>query len=592
MIHRRLIWYFYPWFLITTLVAIFSLTWYTSSTSRTFFLQRTQLDLQNQSLLLKPQITKILISREFESVDYLCKEFGIEASTRITVILPDGRVVGDSDKNPSQMDSHIDRPEVMQAIHDGMGTSLRYSGTLDQTLMYEAIQLKDPAGRLIGVLRTSIPVTAIDEKLKSIQLKIILGGLIIALLSSIVMLFIARRITQPIEQMKKGAERFAKGELDHRLPTPVSSELASLTDAMNQMAGQLQERIRTIISQRNEYEAVLSSMKEGVIAVDSDERLLSINQAALDILKIDIVKTKGRTIQEALRNPEFLQFVSDSLADKKMEDKDFEILEDNQKMTVNIRSAPLKDAKNLHIGSLLVLNDVTKVRHLENVRKDFVANVSHELKTPLTAIKGFVETLHESLPQQSADAQKFFEIIMRQVDRLHAIIQDLLMLSRLEQFDNNEQIKTEKRDLQHLIENAMHVVKLKAEKKNISFDITCEPGTMIQVDSSIFEQALINLLDNAVAYSPENETVHITVEMLDHEMRIHVIDHGSGISLKHQPRLFERFYRVDKSRSRTLAGGTGLGLAIVKHIVNAHGGRVSVQSELGKGSTFTIHHLA
>ena len=589
MIHRKLIWHFYPWFLITTLIAIFALTWYTSSASRTFFLQRTQLDLQNQSLLLKPQITKSLLSRDFERIDHLCKEFGIEASTRITVILPDGRVIGDSEKNPSQMDSHIDRPEVMQAIHDGIGTSLRYSGTLDQTLMYEAIQLKDPAGRLIGILRTSIPVTAIDEKLKSIQLKIIFGGLIIAFLSSIVMLFISRKIAQPIEQMKKGAERFAKGELDLRLPTPVSSELAGLTDAMNQMAGQLQERIKTIISQRNEYEAVLSSMKEGVIAVDSDERLLSINQAALDILKIDTAKAKGRTIQETLRIPEFLEYVSDSLTGKEVEDKDFEILEGNHTTLVNIRSAPLKDAKNLRIGSLLVLNDVTKVRHLENVRKDFVANVSHELKTPLTAIKGFVETLHESLPQTSPDAEKFFEIIMRQVDRLQAIIQDLLMLSRLEQFDNQEQIKTEKRDLQHLIENAIHVVQLKAEKKNISFDISCEPDTPIQVDSSIFEQALINLLDNAVAYSPENETVHIAVELHGHELRIHVSDHGPGISLKHQPRLFERFYRVDKSRSRTL-GGTGLGLAIVKHIVKAHGGRVSVQSELGKGSTFTIHH--
>jgi two-component system phosphate regulon sensor histidine kinase PhoR len=589
MIQRKLIWHFYPWFLLTILIAIFTLTWYTSSTARAFFLQRTQAALQNQGLLLKPKITATLLSRNSEGIDRLCKEFGMEASTRITVILPDGQVIGDSRENPDQMDNHIDRPEVIQAIHEGVGTSVRYSITIKQNLMYEAIQLKDNGGRLIGILRTSMSITTIDKQLKSIQVKIVFGGLIIAILSSLVTLYISRKITNPIEQMKKGAERFAKGELNLRLATPVSAELAGLADAMNQMAGQLEERIKTIISQRNEYEAVLSSMEEGVIAVNSDERLLSINQAALDILKIGSEKSKGRTIQETLRNPGFLEFVSSSLSGKDMEDRDFEILEDNHKTTINIRSAPLKDAKNHHIGSLLVLNDVTKVRHLENVRQDFVANVSHELKTPLTAIKGFVETLHENLPDPSDDIEKFFEIIMRQADRLNSIIQDLLMLSRLEQFDNKEQIKIEKRVLKHLIENAMHVVQLKAEEKNISFDITSDPDIGIQVDSSIYEQALINLLDNAVAYSPENETVHIQVETVEQELRIHVIDHGPGISQKHHSRLFERFYRVDKSRSRTL-GGTGLGLAIVKHIVKAHGGRVSVQSELGKGSTFTIHH--
>jgi two-component system phosphate regulon sensor histidine kinase PhoR len=389
--------------------------------------------------------------------------------------------------------------------------------------------------------------------------------------------------------MKSGAERFAEGELSFRFSTPHSLELAALADAMNQMASQLEERMQAVISQRNEYEAVLSSMKEGVLAVNTDERLLSINQAAVDILKLESVEVKKQTIQEILRNSEFLQFVQASLAGDKMEDRDFEISEGAQKMIVNIHSAPLVDARSDTIGSLLVLNDVTQVRHLENVRKDFVANVSHELKTPLTAIKGFVETLHDSIPHLPAEGENFFQIIMRQVNRLNSIIEDLLMLSRLEQYDQREKISIEKRSLLQLIENAANVLQLKAKEKNISFEIRCDADIRIQVDSSIFEQALINLLDNAVAYSPGNETVFVSVEKDAGELRIHIADHGPGIPQKHLARIFERFYRVDKSRSRTL-GGTGLGLAIVKHIVKVHGGNISVASEIGKGSTFTIHH--
>jgi two-component system phosphate regulon sensor histidine kinase PhoR len=234
------------------------------------------------------------------------------------------------------------------------------------------------------------------------------------------------------------------------------------------------------------------------------------------------------------------------------------------------------------------LNDVTRVRHLENVRKDFVANVSHEIKTPLTAIKGFVETLYQTLENTSEDTDRFIAIIMRHVDRLNSIIEDLLSLSRIEQIDKKEELQLEHRNLKSLMESSLNLIQHKAEAKQIDVEIVCDAKTGIAVDSNLFEQALINLLDNAITYSPEKGLVRMLGETDYQHLHIHVVDNGPGIAQTHLPRLFERFYRVDKARSRTM-GGTGLGLAIVKHIIQAHGGSVSVESELGNGSTFSLH---
>ena len=588
MKQRGLIWSIYPWFLAITLMAILALSWYTSTAFRHYTLKKTEMDLLNQCRLLKGGITRDLLGEPPGTIHPLCEQFGREASTRITLLLPDGRVVCDSEEAPAGMDNHRDRPEFIQAIHQGMGTSIRFSNTLKKNFMYVAVPLQDASG-IMAVLRTSVPITAIDDELKSIQRKMILGGLVTAILVAGISFYLSRRITHPVMLMKQGAERFARGELDHRLPTPLSSELAGLSLSMNRMAIQLKERIDTIIDQRKEYEAVLSSMTEGVIAVDNDDRLLSINKAACTILKTDPDRVRQRTIQEILRNPGFLKFVADSHGDKVPDDTDVELTEDHRRMVVNVRNAPLKNSMDQRIGSLIVLNDVTRIRHLENVRKDFVANVSHELKTPLTAIKGFVETLYQTLEHTSEDTERFLTIIMRHVARLGAIIEDLLSLSRMEQINQKEELCLENRNLKSLIESSVNLVQHKSEPRRIRFDIVCPPENVVAVDATIFEQALINLLDNAVTYSPENGIIRIMVEDTgDRELHIHILDQGPGIAKDHLPRLFERFYRVDKARSRAM-GGTGLGLAIVKHIVQAHNGRVSVESELGRGSVFTIH---
>ncbi|HHC23969.1 MAG TPA: HAMP domain-containing protein [Desulfobacterales bacterium] len=583
---KRLIWQLYPSYLLIILISLGAVSGYASSALRHFFLNRTAADLKTQSQLLEKQIARRLFSQDIASVDPVCKEIGASVLTRITVMLSNGRVVGDSEKNPGNMENHGDRPEVIRAAAGQVGTAIRYSRTLEQRMMYVALPLKINDS-VKGVLRTSIPLMSVDEELKSVQIRIAFGGCLIAFLASGICLYVSRRISHPIEEMKQVAEHFAKGELEHRLAAPNTKEMAGLADAMNQMAVQLRERIETVISQRNEYEAVLSSMVEGVIAIDMEERILSINHAAANILKNSSHEMKGRTIQEVVRNRELHAFVEETLSSGQTAERDI-VLRQNGERILNIRSAPLCNANEKRIGTLVVLDDVTHLRHLEEVRRDFVANVSHEIRTPLTAIKGFVETLQNGAVDNPEEAERFLAIIEKHVNRLAAIIEELLLLSKIEREDEIRQIQLEEGSVEEVIRASVQACQAKAEEKNIRIDISCEDTFSAKADLPLLEQAVVNLLDNAIKYSRENSVVRVETALSDSEIIIKVQDHGMGISKQHLPRLFERFYRVDKARSCKL-GGTGLGLAIVKHITQAHDGRVTVESALGKGSTFAIH---
>ncbi|RLC11745.1 MAG: PAS domain-containing sensor histidine kinase [Deltaproteobacteria bacterium] len=583
---KRLIWQLYPSYLLIILISLGAVSGYASSALRHFFLNRTAADLKTQSQLLEKQIARRLFSQDIASVDPVCKEIGASVLTRITVMLSNGRVVGDSEKNPGNMENHGDRPDVIRAAAGQVGTAIRYSRTLEQRMMYVALPLKINDS-VKGVLRTSIPLMSVDEELKSVQIRIAFGGCLIAFLASGICLYVSRRISHPIEEMKQVAEHFAKGELEHRLAAPNTKEMAGLADAMNQMAVQLRERIETVISQRNEYEAVLSSMVEGVVAIDMEERILSINRAAANILKNSSHEMKGRTIQEVVRNRELHAFVEETLSSGQTAERDI-VLRQNGERILNIRSAPLCNANEKRIGTLVVLDDVTHLRHLEEVRRDFVANVSHEIRTPLTAIKGFVETLQNGAVDNPEEAERFLAIIEKHVNRLAAIIEELLLLSKIEREDEIRQIQLEEGSVEEVIRASVQACQAKAEEKNIRIDISCEDTFSAKADLPLLEQAVVNLLDNAIKYSRENSVVRVETALSDSEIIIKVQDHGMGISKQHLPRLFERFYRVDKARSCKL-GGTGLGLAIVKHITQAHDGRVTVESALGKGSTFAIH---
>jgi len=583
---KKIFWQLFLSFLLITLLSLMAVSWYASDSLRQFFLKQTTTDLKTRAMLLQEQIVRYLSPPDAAALDWFCKKNGVVSETRITVILPSGIVIGDSYQIPAKMDNHASRPEIVRALEGKMGKALRFSQTLKQRMIYVALPIKTD-DQIAAVLRVSIPAASFDREIRLIQIQVIAGGFVIALIAAGISLFYSRRISRPIEEMKSVADYFARGDFNHRLAAPQSEEMAGLAEAMNEMADQLEKRIKTIVDQRNELEAVLSSMLEGVIAVDTEERIINMNQAAVELFELAPAKFQGRSIQEIVRNLSLQKFISSALSGKEPMKEDVTVYHNHERI-LDVKSSPLMDANRDYIGALIVFNDVTHLRRLENMRSDFVANVSHEIKTPLTAIKGFVETLLQNEVERPEEARRFLGIISKHVDRLSAIIEDLLTLSRIEQEDQIGALEPESGKLRNVFQAAIQVCQPKATEKKINIQVACEEGLSAVFDPILLEQAVVNLLDNAIKYSEPGSTIRLQATATASEIAVTVSDQGLGIAKKHQSRLFERFYRVDRARSRNL-GGTGLGLAIVKHIAQLHGGHVSVDSELGKGSTITIH---
>ena len=583
---KRLLRHLFPSYLLITLISLIAVAWFASSSIRQFYLEQRALDLLTRARLVENQISQFYGSLKPHVVDAMCKDIGAISETRITVILPSGRVIGDSNEDPAIMDNHASRPEVILARKGDVGKSIRFSNTIKKRMMYVAIPLKNKE-KIIAVIRAALPVTAIDQALKTIDIKIMLGGLFISLLAAGISLYVSQRISRPIEKLKKGADFFARGNLSHRMPGTDLVEIDSLIEAMNQMAGQLEDRLNTIVRQKNELTAVLSSMAEGIIALDMDERIISVNKAAARFFEDLPQNLLNRSIPEAIRNPVLQKFINRALSSKENLEEDITLYQRGERI-LYVHHTPLEDAAGQRTGILVVMNDVTHLRKLENMRKDFAANVSHEIKTPLTAIKGFVETLRTTEDVDPKETQRFLSIIEKHVNRLTAIIEDLMKLSKIERQDEASEIYLEESSVKSVILSAIQTCREKTDAKNITVGLVCPEDLRARFDSRLMAQALVNLLDNAINYSSEKSEIQISAALKGQELMISVQDHGIGIPREHLSRLFERFYRVDKARSREL-GGTGLGLAIVKHIAHAHGGRVTVDSIFGKGSTFSLH---
>jgi two-component system phosphate regulon sensor histidine kinase PhoR len=349
----------------------------------------------------------------------------------------------------------------------------------------------------------------------------------------------------------------------------------------------VRERLQRLTQQLDEREAVLASMVEGVLAVEPSGRLLNLNAAAGRMFAIEPAAARGRDLLEVVRQPELQRFVREALASPVPLESELTLFGPEPR-TLQAHGTALRDPHGKGLGTLVVLNDVTHLRRLERMRQDFVANVSHEIKTPITSIKGFVETLLDGALDDGATARRFLEIVARHAERLNAITEDLLNLSRIEQEAERGALHTEEASLAGVLRAAVQVCAAKADAKGTRLAVDCAESLRARLNAQLVEQAVVNLVDNAVKYAPAGTEVRVEGAREPAGVVVRVRDQGPGIPAEHLPRLFERFYRVDKARSRK-AGGTGLGLAIVKHIAQAHDGRVEVQSELGSGSTFSLH---
>lgn len=412
-------------------------------------------------------------------------------------------------------------------------------------------------------------------------------------LTGAIALILLFMLSRAIRTLERGAKRLASGDLSQRVAVNGPLLLSSMAESLNEMAKQLQHRLSTVDEQRNELSAVLSSMSEGVLAIDQDQRLLSLNPAAAEMFKVDAAHAIGRSIQEVVRNSGLQAFVDQTLSQHSSVQAEFPLQVDNspyaRERFIEAQGAALRSVRGKRIGAVLVFHDVTRLRKLESIRTDFVSNVSHEIKTPVTAIKGAVETLLDEDPQRfGPDALKFLQIISRQSDRMEAIIEDLLSLTRLEHDNDRFSAELSPYDVSKTIAAAVETCQATAKDRKTSIEIKCAGPLLAQVIPPLLEQAMVNLIVNAIKYSPEHSHVLVSAAEVDNEVVISVEDHGRGIEPEHLPRVFERFYRTDKARSRDM-GGTGLGLSIVKHVADAHRGRASVHSVAGVGSTFRIH---
>jgi len=502
---------------------------------------------------------------------------------RVTVILPDGRVMRETRGNPAEMSLHNDRPEVVQAMAKGRGFSERYSVTLKKPMMYFALRVPQE-GPLSGVVRIAVPRQQFEAGVMERVWFFWGGALAVLLVAFGVSYYASLRIIGPVHTLEQDLAKVGAGDLTHRASVPPMPHLSDVARAINQTVEQLERQIKNVEEEKNLRALILRNMTHGVIALDMHHVVMVMNRAAHDLLRVGDSPVEGRMLHEVVRSAELSVLIERS----KVSEDTIEAEMTAHGNVLEVRTMPLGDVAARRIGTLIVLTNVTVVRRLERVRQDFVANVSHELKTPVTSIHGFSESLLDGALADPETAKRFVEIIHRQSCQLESILKDLMDLVRFEQ-GTGKPIEKIRVPLAPLLGEVGHLCCERAAERHVTLNVTCDEKLTAEVHEGLLEQALVNLVDNAIKYgvTAEKAQVDIVAEAEGSGIRITVRDYGAGIDRQHQERLFERFYRIDKGRSRDM-GGTGLGLAIVKHIVLLHRGTVSVQSEPGNGTAFII----
>jgi two-component system, OmpR family, phosphate regulon sensor histidine kinase PhoR len=520
-------------------------------------------------------------SEDLDRLNHWAAEVGSDGA-RVTVIRADGRVLADSQSDSQSMENHADRPEVQEALAKGEGRSVRRSVTLNRDLLYYAVRQDVPGGPPI-VLRFAIPVETAGQALGLFRRSLWVASLVILLVAGMAALLVSRGFSDRVERLREFSRRVAEGDF-RALPGDGSGDaLEMLGASLNQTAARMDRAIRTLTEERNLSSAILGSMVEGVAVVNGAERLVFANQGFADILELDVPPKSGSALVEIVRQTEMIEAVRQVLAGEPRVEA--EIVTGTLRQHFFAATVAAVRAGETS-GAVVVLHDITELRKLERVRRDFVANVSHEFKTPLTAIQGFSETLLAGAIDDPQNRERFLGIILEHSRRLARLTDDLLKLSQMDA--DRLELEIRRVSVAELIESCLETAQHRAAEKDIRVYVSQSTELPdIAGDRRRLAEVLQNLLDNATQYTLPGGRITLSAEVREADVVFTVSDTGIGIPKADQSRIFERFYRVDAARSRE-AGGTGLGLAIAKHLVEVHGGRIWVESEIGQGSQFNF----
>ncbi|MGB4471591.1 MAG: ATP-binding protein [Limnochordia bacterium] len=559
--------------LVVTLLSMGVTTFFVMLFARNTLIDNLYMDLESDAKL----VGRWLDTTDWQNVRETMRHLSETTTRRVSILDLDGNIVADS-YYPSEYFTNVsDYPEFQQALKEGVGTARRISESSNLEEFYVAVRF--PKG-IVRLATTSQEITAPLSFLS--QAAVVLTG-IMGLMAFGIAYYINRNITEPLGEMLDLTRQLQVGEFSRRVLVRSTDEIGQLSRAFNELSQTLEEMFQTVHDRENKLNAILTSMEDAVLAVDTNYKLILANRRMAEMINEDVSSLMGKDLTEAFQSYQLVEVVSDTLSTGKAIDTEIRP-ELSSQQVLAVTSSPLEDEAGKTIGVVIVLRDVTELRLLESMRREFVANVSHELRTPLTSIKGFVETILNGKTDDEAFVQRYLSIVSGETDRMITLINDLLELTKIE--SRRQKLVFEEVNLKEIFDDTITVLASKAEEREVAVENRLD-DLIVLGNPKMLRQVAINLVDNAIKYNKQGGQVWIEAAVNDGIASISVTDTGIGIPSEHLERVFERFYRVDKGRSRQM-GGTGLGLSIVKHIIERHKGRIWAESEYEQGTTITF----
>lgn len=564
-------------FILLAVISLGGLAWYCSRQIEAEYQKAEVERLQVETRLVADQLANEITDGHGERVDTLAGYFSRLLDVRVTVIDTDGKILGESDADMNQMESHLNRPEVKAALGGSDSWDIRFSVTLLEDRLYTASPILSN-GKTIGVARLSISLNKIQAELQSFQRNLLILTLIVLGLVVVLAFWISEHTLRPIRQLTKAAEQVDAGRFAHGTILDRKDEIGTLSRALNKMSENQDRDFRLLESEQEKLYGILTAMSDGVIITDSQGIVQMVNPAAAMLFNVQEHQAIGHTLTEVLRHHSLVDLWKKSRETAEQQSLALDL--GAEKISIHVVISPMSGA--LQDASLIIIQDLTRLRRLETIRQDFVSNVSHELRTPLAAIKSLAETLDEGALEDESVARKFLSMMTKEIDSMSMIVQELLDLSKIE--SGRAPLQKREISMEELLESVMDRMDHQAVRAGLTLSLQLQdPLPQINVDVDRIQQVLVNIIHNAIKFTPPEGKINICSSQKDNEVQIEVHDTGIGIPDEDLPRIFERFYKGDRARS---GGGTGLGLSIAKHVIEAHGGKIWAESRVGEGSSF------